>query len=243
MDRKIAVLGDIHSNLEALDTVIEDARAQGVNEWLCVGDVVGYNANPNECCARIRELGAVTVCGNHDHYCAWREPLDDFSPLAATVVQWTRDALSSENTEWLRSLHHVELAAGLTLVHATLDGPAYWGYVFDDLDAETSISYQKTQVCFHGHTHVPVAFEMHHGRVFRLAPGIFRLDAGRKYFLNTGSIGQPRDGDVRASYCIYVPSDKHVEYRRVPYDIEKTQRAIYDAGLPTRLATRLSEGR
>ncbi|MBR1837667.1 MAG: metallophosphoesterase family protein [Kiritimatiellae bacterium] len=243
-DRKIAVLGDIHANLDALQAVLADAKACGATEYLCVGDVVGYNACPNECCEIVRSLGAPTVCGNHDHYSAFGESLEEFSPLAAVMVKWTRETLSAENAEWLRSLPFTEVVpGGITLVHATLDDPEAWGYVFDDLDAETSISYQKTQICFHGHTHVPVAFEMHHGRVSRLAPGTFRLEAGRKYFLNTGSVGQPRDGDPRASYCLYSPGERRVEYRRLEYDVPAAQRRIDLAGLPPRLADRLGEGR
>ena len=123
MDKKIAVLGDIHANLDALETVLADARAQGATDYICVGDVVGYNACPNECCDRIRALGCVTVQGNHDHYCAFDESLDDFTPLAATVVDWTRRQLSTENREWLRSLPYQKVEKGITIVHATLDQP------------------------------------------------------------------------------------------------------------------------
>ncbi len=241
--RKIAFLGDIHANLDALKVVLADAREQGVTDYLCVGDVVGYNACPNECCEIVRDLCPVTVCGNHDSYCGSQEPLDDFTPLAAAMVTWSRAALSPENREWLRSLDHVALAMGVTLVHATMDAPAHWGYVFDEFEAESSFAYQKTALCFHGHTHVPVVFELHHGCVTRLAPKFFRLEPGRKYFLNTGSVGQPRDGDPRASYCIYTPAEKCVEYRRLEYDVAAAQKRILDAGLPTRLATRLAEGR
>lgn len=242
-ERKIAFLGDIHANLDALEVVLADARACGVTDFLCVGDVVGYNACPNECCEIIRELCPVTVCGNHDSYCGTNDPLDDFTPLAAAMVKWSRAALSDENREWLRSLKYVELSMGVTLVHATMDAPEGWGYVFDEFEAESSFAYQKTALCFHGHTHVPVVYELHHGAITRLAPTVFRLEPGRKYFLNTGSVGQPRDGDPRASYCIYAPADRSIEYRRLEYDVEAAQRRIRNAGLPARLADRLAEGR
>ena len=242
-ERKIAVLGDIHANLDALEVVLADARAAGVTDYLCVGDVVGYNACPNECCEIVRSLCSATVCGNHDHYCGGTESLEEFSPLAAAMVKWSRAALTDENRQWLRGLGHVELSLGVTLVHAPMDAPAHWGYVFDEFEAESSFAYQKTPICFHGHTHVPVVFELHHGRVTRLEPGTFRLEPGRKYFLNTGSVGQPRDGDPRASYCIYSPGSRSVEYRRLAYDVEAAQRRIVEAGLPERLAKRLAEGR
>ena len=155
MDKKFAILGDIHANLPALRAVLEDARSQSATDFICVGDVVGYNASPGECVDIVRDLGAITVQGNHDHYCAFHESLDDFHPLAATVVDWTRRQLDSENAEWLRALPYRRIERGITIVHATLDMPERWGYVFESLEAEPSFSYQNTQICFHGHTHVP----------------------------------------------------------------------------------------
>ena len=160
MDKKIAVLGDIHANLDALDVVLADAKELGATDWICVGDVVGYNACPNECCEKIRALGAATVCGNHDHYCAFDESLEDFHPLAAAVVAWTRRQLSTENREWLRSLPYQKVEKGLTIVHATLDQPEHWGYVFESVEAEPSFSYQKTQGVFYG-----VDFQRLQGRI------------------------------------------------------------------------------
>lgn len=244
MTKKYAVLGDIHANLDALQTVLADAQEQGVTDYICVGDVVGYNAYPNECCEIIRELGAVTVRGNHDHYCAFEEPLDDFHPMAAAVVEWSRRELTEDNKAWLRSLEYIRKERGITIVHATLDMPERWGYVFESIEAEPSFPYQKTQLCFHGHTHVPVVFEQQQGNVTAIqAPGEIKLALGRKYFLNTGSVGQPRDQIPDASYCIYDADAKTVTYRRLPYDIEKACAAIRAAGLPDRLAERLTVGR
>ena len=243
MDRKIAVLGDIHANLDALETVLADARAQGATDYICVGDVVGYNACPNECCDRIRALGCVTVQGNHDHYCAFDESLDDFTPLAATVVDWTRRQLSSENADWLRSLPYTALVKGITVVHATLDMPEHWGYAFEDFDAQSSFSYQNTFVCFHGHTHVPVVFRLHNGEADHVRPESIRLEPGRKYFINVGSVGQPRDSIPDASYCLYSPATRELVFRRIPYDVAAAQRRVLDAGLPEHLALRLAKGR
>ena len=176
MDRKIAVLGDIHANLDALEVVLADARAQGVNEYICTGDVVGYNACPNECCRLVRDLGCVVVQGNHDHYCAFEESLEDFHHLAAAVVAWTRRELTGDNAAWLRGLPYTAMAKGIQVVHATLDMPEHWGYVFDDVEAEPSFSYQRAQVCFHGHTHVPVVFEKRGQAVAtRMAPVTFQV--------------------------------------------------------------------
>ncbi|MBM4142302.1 MAG: metallophosphoesterase family protein [Lentisphaerae bacterium] len=240
--RKCAILGDIHGNLEALEAVLEDARQQGVEAYVCVGDMVGYNANPAECLAKVRALGAVTVRGNHDHYCAHNESLDDFHPLAANVVDWTRRQLSADEIEYLRNLRLVCAANGFTVVHSTLDMPEKWGYVFDCLDADANFNYQPTSVCFHGHTHVPVVYEKQ-SRVTRLKETKVRVTLGRKYFVNTGSVGQPRDGDPRASYVTYDMERGEIDIRRVAYDIQAAQKKIRAVGLPDRLAQRLEIGR
>ena len=130
MDSCYAIIGDIHANLEALEAVLDDARSQGVTDFYCLGDVVGYNANPHECIAKIRELDCATVRGNHDHYCSHNESLDDFQPNAANVIAWTRRLLSDEDEKWLHDLPLSIVMPGITLVHGTLDMPERWGYVW-----------------------------------------------------------------------------------------------------------------
>jgi predicted phosphodiesterase len=240
--QRYAVLGDIHSNLEALNVVLQDAEEQDVSSYVCVGDIVGYNGNPAECLERILALDCLCVKGNHDHYCSNDESLDDFQPLAANVIDWTRNQLSSEQVEILGNLRYVRNVKGFTVVHSTLDMPEKWGYVFDSLEAEANFNYQSTSVCFHGHTHVPVVFEKR-GRVSRERYSEIEIRMGRKYFINVGSVGQPRDGDPRASYAIYDLETRQVELRRLAYDIDKTQDKIRKAGLPERLAKRLELGR
>ena len=205
--------------------------------------MVGYNACPNECVDRIRELGCPVVCGNHDHYCAYNESLAEFHPIAAAVVEWTRDCLTPENAAWLRALPYSTVQKGITLVHATLDEPERWGYVFEAVDAEPSFFYQRTQLCFHGHTHVPAVFEKKAGSVFRYPPNALNFSFGSKYFVNVGSVGQPRDCDRRASYCIYDPATRSMDFRRILYDVEAAQERIRRVGLPERLAQRLAQGR
>ncbi|MBQ9431118.1 MAG: metallophosphoesterase family protein [Kiritimatiellae bacterium] len=242
MDRKFAVLGDIHANIDALEAVIEDARNQGVTDFISIGDVVGYNSAPSECIKRIRELGCVTVRGNHDHYCSYDESLDDFQPLAASVIDWTRRQLSVDDRKWLHDLPYFRLHCGLTLVHATLDMPEHWGYVFDLLAAESNFSYQNTPICFHGHTHVPMIYRRSHG-IMRVEPCKIKAGFGEKLFVNVGSVGQPRDGDSRAAYVVYTAKTREIEFFRVPYDIETAMDRNRRAGLPERLATRLAQGR
>jgi diadenosine tetraphosphatase ApaH/serine/threonine PP2A family protein phosphatase len=239
---RYAILGDIHSNVEALDVVLADARARGCTHYACVGDVVGYNASPRECIDRIRELKCVTVRGNHDHYCAVDEKLDGFHPLAADVVNWTRKTLTAEQIAYLRELPYRLPVETFTLVHSTLDTPEMWGYVFDKFEADANFNYQSTAVCFFGHTHVPLAFEKTNEVRFGLYDRI-KITLGRKYFINVGSVGQPRDGDPRAAYATYDLKTGEVELHRLEYDIPGAQRRILAAGLPERLAQRLALGR
>lgn len=237
-----AVLSDIHGNWESLTVVLKDAAEQGATHYVCLGDIVGYNANPAECLEKIRELNCVTVCGNHDHYCSFDDDLTGFHPLAVDAVDWTRRQLSADQQKFLADLKLVERVENFTLVHSTLDMPDMWGYVFESLEAEASFNYQMTTVCFYGHTHVPLAFEkgseINGGTYTRI-----KVNPGRKYFVNAGSIGQPRDGDVRAAYALFYLESKEIELRRLPYDIAGAQDKIRKAGLPERLAARLAIGR
>jgi len=235
-------MGDVHSNLEALTAVLEDARSQGVTNYVCVGDIVGYNADPDACLETLRVLNCIMVRGNHDHYASNDERLEDFQPLAASVVDWTRRHLTADQIEHLRTLPLVQKVNGFTIVHSTLDMPDKWGYVFDTLDADSHFNYQTTAVCFYGHTHLPVVFEKQH-RVTRSLYTKLKLVVGKRYFFNVGSVGQPRDGDPRAAYAIYDAAAREVELRRVPYDIPKTQEKVRKAGLPERLALRLEFGK
>jgi len=240
---RFAVLSDIHSNLEALDAVLADARAQACTQFVCLGDVVGYNANPSECVQRIRELDCPVVKGNHDEQASIAASTEDFNALAEEAISWTRGHLSIDDKAWLADLPFTRQVHDFTIVHATLDSPGNWGYIFNDIDAIASFTCQQTALCFFGHTHWPTAFADADGRVHRLMTGQITLAPGCKYFLNPGSIGQPRDGDWRAAYVIYDTEHNMVEQRRVRYDLITTQRKVREAGLPGRLADRLAAGR
>ncbi len=239
---KYAIIADIHANLEALEVVLEDAKAQKCTHFCCLGDVVGYNANPKECLDIIRNLAMPCVKGNHDEYCSIDSNLEGFNPHAAEAIQWTRSQLTEEDRDWLRSLKYIRMVGNFSVVHATLDGPQRWGYVFDRLAAAASFTYQNTSLCFFGHTHVPVAFirdTVVRGGTYSK----FKVEPGRKYFINVGSVGQSRDGVPKATYVIYCLDEGTVELRRLDYDIAKTQAKIRAAGLPERLAERLALGK
>ncbi|HPY29114.1 MAG TPA: metallophosphoesterase family protein [Verrucomicrobiota bacterium] len=239
---KFAIIADIHGNLEAFRVVLNDAQKQRCTHYACIGDVVGYGANPAECLALVRKMGMPCVKGNHDEYCSIDEQTEGFNPAAAEAVQWTRKQLSEDGRQWLRDLKYVRMVKNFTIVHATLDGPQRWGYVFDKLAAAASFPYQNTPVCFFGHTHVPVAFirdSMVRGGTYSK----FKIEAGKKYFINVGAVGQPRDGNPKAAYVVYDTVEGTIELRRLEYDIAAAQKKIRDAGLPERLAERLAYGR
>jgi len=239
---KCAILGDIHGNLEALEAVLKDAAEQDVNSYVCVGDIVGYNANPAECLEKVRQMDFTCVKGNHDHYCSHDESLDDFHPLAANVIDWTRHQLDDDEIAFLKGLKYSRIMSGFTIVHSTLDMPDKWGYVFDALEADANFNYQSTSLCFHGHTHIPVVYEKK-GRVMKHEFAKVNLQLGSKYFINVGSVGQPRDGNPLAAYAVYDMKAKTVELRRIPYDIAAVKEKILAAGLPERLAARLDVGK
>jgi predicted phosphodiesterase len=226
---KYAVLGDIHANLEALEAVLQDAQSRACNRFACVGDLVGYNANPRECLAIVRDLNMVCVRGNHDEYAAGDLTLERWNLRAASAIAWTRTRLSDDDCAWLRNLRYVRIHAGFTVVHATLDSPEDWGYVLDHLTASSSFRYQVTPVCFYGHTHLPVVFRRDEppGKNFTR----LELQAGRQYLINVGSVGEPRDGLAMASYVTYEPDEGVVELHRVPYDQERTDAKLTAHGL------------
>lgn len=240
---KYAILSDIHGNLEALQAVLQDAKQQGCTHYVCLGDIVGYGPNPRECLHMIQELNCPTVIGNHDEYVAKDQALTGFNPMAADGIKWTRDQLNEAEKSWLRNLKYVRTVDPFTIVHATLDLPERWAYVFDKLAAAASFNYQHTAVCFNGHTHVPIAF-------IRTPSGIqgglytrIRIEVARKYFINCGSVGQPRDRNPKAAYVVFDLANNLIELRRVEYDIAATQKKIRAAGLPESLAQRLEQGR
>jgi predicted phosphodiesterase len=239
---RYAILSDIHSNLEALEAVLRDATEQKCTHYVCLGDVVGYNADPHECVERVRAIDCPVVKGNHDEQASLLESSRDFNELAESAIRWTRDHLSDEDKEWLRELRLQRQVRDFTIVHATLDTPGQWAYVFNNLDAAASFTYQHTPVCFFGHTHVPMAFIRDEG-VHRVKIDQLHIETGKKYFINTGSVGQPRDADWRAAYCVYDVENNVVELRRVRYPLEATQKKILEAGLPPLLAERIALGR
>jgi predicted phosphodiesterase len=239
---RIAILSDLHANLEATEAVLADAHQRDCTDYVCLGDVVGYNANPHECVEIVQKLQCPVVKGNHDEQASLEESSRDFNPLAEMAINWTREQLSDGDKQWLRGLPFTRQVRDFTIVHATLDTPERWDYVFNTLDAVPSFTHQQTTICFFGHTHVAGAFVRDDG-IKRVKVDELTIEPTKKYFINTGSVGQPRDSDWRSAYCIYHVDKNVVEQRRVKYDLATAQEKIIKAGLPRLLAERLKLGR
>lgn len=246
---RILVLSDIHANLTALEAAL--AAATGCwDHVVCLGDVVGYGPDPNEVTSRIRELGATTIRGNHDKAVTDLMGTDDFNPVARAAVLWSRAQLSNENLDWLASLPQGPLEAdGIVLVHGAFQDEDE--YVFTPAQALEGLLDSTLPVTFYGHTHHQGGFSYQDTilDVLQLHPreeeerSALRLEAEKRYLLNPGSIGQPRDGDPRAGFAIADLEHEIVEFWRVPYDIEKVQQRMRAAKLPEPLALRLTVGR
>lgn len=239
------IISDIHANLAAFEAVLNDAGDFG-KIW-CMGDLVGYGPDPNECIEKLREFDHLCVAGNHDWAVLDRLSLEDFNPDAQKACLWTRERLTPHNHDYLASLPTVLIEEGFTLVHGSPRQPV-WEYVLYPSIARPNFKHFGTQCCFIGHTHVPVIFQLvpqEFGEYCELVQpplnGPIPLGEHR-LLINPGSVGQPRDGDPRASYAILDIEHLTIEYRRIPYPIEKTQRCMEEAGLPERLISRLSLG-
>lgn len=230
---KYAIISDIHANLPALQAVIRDLEAIGCDRVACLGDLVGYYRYPQECVELIRKWGIPCVKGNHDEYCSTGFSTEKLNPRAGEFVQWTRNQLSEENRQWLHNLPMMLTLDGFTIVHSTLEYPERWGYVFEKLAAANNFLHQTTQVCFFGHTHVPIAFvrdTMVRGGTYSK----FKIERGKKYFINPGSAGQPRDAIPKPAYATYDLKTGEVELRRLTIDWDKGGLMPPEAGTPHR---------
>jgi predicted phosphodiesterase len=239
---KYGILGDIHANLEALEAVLEQLDKMGAEKYVSVGDLVGYGANPCESIKRVRELGAVVVAGNHDFAAVDKLNIDFFNAYARESALWTRNALSDDDKQYIKSLKLVEYCDNFTVVHSTLYSPELFEYIQTSYDAHLSFEQQTTPLSFMGHSHVPVNFFKRKNVSFNMETEV-KLDEQTKIMVNVGSIGQPRDENPDAVAVLYDSDEGLVRVSRVHYDVEKAARKIISSGLPEILAERLKYGR
>ena len=242
---RVAVLSDIHSNLEALSAVLDDAGGRArIDQVWCLGDMVGYGPDPTACLDLLLSMEHVMVAGNHDLAAVGKLSLAEFNPYAAAACRWTADRLTPEHRRMLAALPVREERGPFTLVHGSPRNPA-WEYVTTVGSAQACLEHVETQCCLVGHTHLPMVFRLTEGGMAGewARPGQMVSLSGERLVLNPGGVGQPRDGDPRSCYAVYDTDDATVEFRRVAYDIVATQRKMRQAGLPEYLADRLTYGR
>jgi diadenosine tetraphosphatase ApaH/serine/threonine PP2A family protein phosphatase len=237
---RVAVISDIHGNDHALTAVLEEVDAAAPDELWCLGDVVGYGPAPNECCAVLERRTDVCLVGNHDLVVVGRLAIDEFNNDARTAAVWTQGVLRPEWRDWLTSLEPEARRDGVGLFHASARDPV-WEYVLSPDAAAGSFQATDEPVILVGHSHVALALDdrLDGGQ----APDQREIDLStRRWLLNPGSVGQPRDGDPRAAWLLLDTDRKFAEFRRVAYPIDKTQSAMRAAGLPEALTTRIAHG-
>lgn len=245
---RIGILGDIHSNLEALTAVIEKLREERVDHWVQVGDIVGYGADPIACIEAVRELGCTVCIGNHDAAVVGFLQTDYFNAYARAAIEWTRRQLADRHVEYLRNLPLLVEHQEYTVVHGSLHMPDQFGYVLSPVEAVDSLRHQRTRVAFVGHSHVPAMYRQRKDRPEHELDVTYdaelegTLEGFDRTLLNVGSVGQPRDEDPRAAFGLYDSESGEVRIGRVAYDVETAQKKIRAAGLPPVLAQRLALG-
>ena len=241
---QVAILSDIHGNRHAFEAVLGDAQSAGAEEMWCLGDLVGYGAEPDACVELARRHAAICLAGNHDMGVTGEIGLDEFSTGAAIAARWTQETITSANLEFLSALRPVGEESSIGLYHASPRDPV-WEYVLSALLAELCLDAQPQRIALIGHSHVPLSFMRPEGDV---ASGEPRRDgdamdiAAGQWLLNPGSVGQPRDGDSRAAWMMLDLDALRAQWRRVEYDIAGAAAAIRAARLPDSLAERLGYG-
>jgi diadenosine tetraphosphatase ApaH/serine/threonine PP2A family protein phosphatase len=242
---RYAVFSDVHANMEALDAVLADAGRRSPDAYVCLGDIVGYGPDPNECVERVRALGAAAIAGNHDRAAGGLFDPEAFSPLARAAIEWTARVLTAEHRAYLAALPERLETPAFLAVHGSPRDPVE-EYLLTLPQALAIFVEIEFRVCLVGHTHIPGLFvrsRSGHVRAQDLAPEApVRLVATSRYIMNGGSVGQPRDGDPRAAYLIYDTGGRSVTLHRVQYAVAATQAKMRARGLPALLWRRLAAG-
>lgn len=245
---RLAVFADIHGNLEALEAFLHHVSTQRVDRYVCLGDVVGYGANPGECIAKVRSLPKSNfILGNHDAAAVWLSSPYTMSKMASKAILWTIDQLSDEQAGFLKNLKETLTMGDMVFSHANPYNPRAWRYVTTRKYAGRCFSGTREKLLFVGHTHEPMVITKRNPIKITFEPpernGPIPVDSKKRQIFNCGSIGQPRDGIPLASYLIYDTGHEEMEFHRVPYNHSQAAEKIRTAGLPPYLADRLSRGR
>ncbi len=235
----IAIISDVHGNLEALNEVFKYVDNKNIEAVYCLGDIVGYGPNPNECVELVSQRCIKVVIGNHDHAALGLTSTEYFNDFAKISTHWTTNNLSEENKNYLHSLEFTYSSDQFLAVHSTPSAPTLWHYILSEMDAQHEFKYFDERICFIGHSHFPIIFNDRAG--FTRAPKV-KLESGDKFIVNVGSVGQPRDGNPKTCFCVYDEKESSIEFVRLDYEIDKTREKIIKAGLPVFLADRLKKG-
>lgn len=233
-----ALISDLHSNLEALNAVIDDIKVREIADIFFLGDAVGYGPDPDRCVEIVSESCRISIAGNHDHAAAGLISTASLNKDARKAVEWTRSVIKRESLDFLRALElSRQIEDEILLVHSTPVEPGKWHYILDMNDAEISFRHFTQKICAVGHSHIPLIMECLPSGELKLCSNNVMPQESARYIVNTGSVGQPRDGDPRASYAVI--ADNGIEIVRIEYNYKVTQEKILKAGLPAALAARL----
>lgn len=240
---RYAILSDIHGNLEALQSVLQHLEQESVEKIICLGDIVGYGPNPNECIEIIKEKAEVILAGNHDHAPIGKVDVSYFNQYAKRAIEWTKRELKAEFRAFLSDLPLSYAFDVILFVHATPEHPEEWDYIFYIDDAIRNFEAFDEQICFIGHSHFPVIFIKSNHSNYQISRETQLIVKGNeRYLINIGSVGQPRDMDPRAAYAVFDTATQMYRLNRVQYDIITTQKKMKEAGLPDFLIARLQVG-
>ncbi len=238
---RIAIFSDVHGNLEALQTVLGKIAEAQVDRIICLGDIVGYGADPNMCIERVREVSDLVLAGNHDWAAVGLEDPGFFNPVALAAIQWTVQMLSDENASLLRSYQPFQNESACCYAHASPIEPELWHYLFNPEDGWSMLAQTDFEMCFVGHSHRAFVCSASQKTVL-MREGEVQLSDNDRYLVNVGSVGQPRDGDARAAFVVWDREKENLQLRRVSYDVAAAQAKILSAGLPPFLAERIELG-
>lgn len=242
---RYGIISDIHGNLEALKKVLEILKKSSIDKYLCLGDLVGYGADPGPCMESVRSLNPLTVVGNHDWVVLHPKRTTSFNPYAREAILWTMRQILTTQKDYLASLPFIEEGEDFILVHGSLDEPKTFNYIFSLRDLELNFRLLQKKICFFGHSHIPgiYSYSLREKRIELLPVGMVKFEDEKKYLINAGSVGQPRDRNPSASFAIYDTEEKTLWIKRCFYDIRRAQEKILQAGLPKILAERLAFGK
>ena len=239
---RYGIFADIHGNLQAMEAVLAALSREGIHSYFCCGDVVGYGANPHECINLMWDRKITCVAGNHDWAVVDKTDIEYFNPAARLAIEWTKNKVCREDMAFLDRLKLIHKNEDFILVHGTLQEPSYFHYLIDVRQAAGMFFDMDRNLCFVGHSHVPAIFIEKGDEAVEDASLSVKIAPDRKYIVNVGSVGQPRDGNPMAAYCVLDTEKQIVQIRRVHYDIKEAQKRILAVGLTSFLAQRLEQG-